>query len=64
MVDVKDLSVCNWSPSIIFGKSPKITFQCGKCGIYSSVRTNIKSVDKVVCPYCGEINKTHLTIYR
>lgn len=66
MVDVKKLEMWNMSLSMLFKKSPKIQYVCGKCGSYNETRipTNAIKIGKpcVVCSYCGEINNTRLKL--
>lgn len=66
MVNVKSISMWNISVSMLFGKSPKIEYICGKCGGYNKDRISMKSVrlgrPYVVCKYCREINNTGLIL--
>ena len=64
MVRVKYLSMKNTSISMLFGKSPKITYVCGKCNCVNQSRISIDSIylgkPYVKCEFCGEINDTGL----
>jgi DNA-directed RNA polymerase subunit RPC12/RpoP len=68
MVKVKDLSMLNVSLSMLFGKSPKIKYICGKCNGYNETRISTSSVEMgypyVICSHCGETNDTGLTLGR
>ncbi len=57
-VKCKDFSMWNWSPSILIGLTPKITFECGKCSNISKGRTNRMHSDDayIQCRWCGAIN--------
>ena len=50
------------SVSMLFGMSPKVVFQCGACGNWSSGRGNTATVNRnggllIPCNCCGETNK-------
>jgi phage FluMu protein Com len=66
MVKVKDLSMWNLSLSMLFGKSPKIRYICGKCNMYNETRISTTAVELgrpyVKCSHCGEINDTGLKL--
>lgn len=66
MVNVKNLEMWNMSLSMLLGKSPKIKYACGECGMYNETRIFLNSV-RLGCPYvkcslCGEINNTGLKL--
>ena len=44
IVECEDFSMLNMSLSMIFGKSPKIKYLCGKCGRYNEGRLNISEI--------------------
>jgi DNA-directed RNA polymerase subunit RPC12/RpoP len=66
MVTVKKLQMWNMSFSMLFGKSPKINYICGKCDSYNETRIPMNAVRMekpyVVCSYCGEVNDTKITL--
>lgn len=66
MVKVKDLEMWNLSLSMLFGKSPKIKYICGKCNRYNETRISTSAVEMgypyVICLYCGETNDTGLKL--
>jgi hypothetical protein len=68
MVKVKNLQMFNLSLSMLFGKSPKIHYICGKCNSYNETRISVCAVELgrpyVTCSHCGEINDTGLTLGR
>jgi len=66
MVNVKKLQMWNMSLSMLFGKSPKINYICGKCDSYNETRISMNAVRMgkpyVVCSHCGEINNTKIEL--
>ena len=66
IVECENFSMLNMSLSMIFGKSPKIKYLCGKCGRYNEGRLNISEIYWEVpyldCKYCGTTNKIPITI--
>jgi hypothetical protein len=62
MVNCKQAEMFNMSVSMLFGMSPKVNFQCGSCGHWSTGRGNIQYVNRngglyLPCQCCGETNK-------
>lgn len=62
MVLCKQFEMYSVSLSMLFGMSPKVDFQCGSCGRWSSGRSDIGNINRngglyVQCKCCGEINK-------
>ena len=66
MVKVKRLEMWNMSVAMIFGKSPKIKYICGKCNCYNEARIPVDAVKMgrpyVICNHCGEVNDTCLVL--
>ncbi|MBY0755045.1 peptidoglycan-binding protein [Clostridium sardiniense] len=66
MVNVRDLEMWNKSLSMLFNKSPKIKYICGKCGSYNETRISLTAIKlnrpHVICGYCGEINNTGIKL--
>lgn len=66
MVQVRNLMMRNMSLSMLFNKSPKIKYVCGKCDSYNETRISLNAVrlgrPYVTCEYCNEINDTMLTL--
>jgi DNA-directed RNA polymerase subunit RPC12/RpoP len=64
MVNVRKLDMWNMSVSMLIGKSPKISYVCGKCGMYNKARISTNAIKMgspyVVCEHCGEVNNTML----
>jgi hypothetical protein len=62
MVTCKQAEMFTMSVSMLFGMSPKVVFQCGACGNWSSGRGNTATVNRnggllIPCNCCGETNK-------
>lgn len=62
MVKCRNFEMWEMSLSMMFGRSPKVNFRCGKCGNWSSGRGNIENVNRnggllIPCSHCGETNK-------
>lgn len=61
IVRCKNFQCWNMSPSMLFGKSPKVKIICGKCGKYFSERFTMPNGNlkypKTICPYCNTINE-------
>jgi uncharacterized Zn finger protein len=63
MVTVKSLQMLNLSLTMLFGKSPKIHYICGKCDSYNEARISVKmGRPYVTCSHCGEVNDTKLVL--
>lgn len=64
MVNCKDAILWNFSLSMLFGKSPKITFLCGNCGKYNYGRISMKAIQNhkpyMICEHCGEVNNIQI----
>lgn len=56
-----------WSMSIaqLFGKTPKVSYICGRCGHYNEGRMSMRQVEwgdpYLICNCCGEAN--HIPIH-
>lgn len=65
MVRVAYLHLLNMSISMLWGQSPKITYQCGCCGCVDTTRIPLDAIELgapyIKCPYCGTINDTGLS---
>lgn len=62
-----------WSLAVIFGKSPKITFICGRCNKETSGRININEIHhgllsydrtSIKCKHCNTLNMFDVRIDR
>jgi uncharacterized Zn finger protein len=66
MVRARNISGFSVSLSMIFGQSPKITYNCGACGHTNSARMSLEALQRgkpyVVCAKCGEVNDTNLKL--
>ena len=66
MVKARNLSCWNMSISMLKGLSPKIHYNCGKCGEYNTTRLSVEAIANrkpyAVCAYCGEVNDTQLKL--
>lgn len=53
-------SAWTWSPTMLFGISPKFEYICGKCGKYNKGRFTSNTYDRegghLWCSHCGEEN--------
>lgn len=58
IVRARDFNGWNMSVSMIFGKSPKLDIQCGKCGKWFSRRFDLEEFPDPVtkCDYCRTVN--------
>lgn len=66
MIRAKCFEMYNMSLSMLFGKSPKIKYICGKCGKYNKTRISVNAV-KLKAPYtrcqsCGVTNLIPIVI--
>lgn len=66
-VRCKKAQLWNWSPAMLFGRSPKVEFLCGKCGKYNTGRFTTRTYDHegghLWCAHCGEENIIPVTVY-
>lgn len=63
-VQCKNFEMWNWSPMMLLGKTPKITFVCGECEKISEGRSDtIGSKGAYIqCKWCGTMNTIPITI--
>lgn len=57
MIWAKYVEGWNMSISMLFGKSPKFTIQCGNCDHFYHDRVAIVDHPTSVCKSCGTVNK-------
>ena len=66
VVKVKSLVMWSISISMLFNKSPKIKYICGKCEAYNKTRISLTMIELhrpyVKCKYCGQVNDTGLEL--
>lgn len=67
-VKCKKFQAWTWSPTMLFGVSPKFQYYCGKCGKYNTGRFTTRTYDHegghLWCAHCGEENIIPVTVYR
>lgn len=60
MVECRDFNMWNMSLSMLIGKSPKVSFLCGKCDGFNEGRIPMGAVrcgrPWLTCMHCGETN--------
>jgi hypothetical protein len=58
----------NFSPTIFFGRSPKLHIVCGDCLNYFSTRVDMAEIEmhfpRATCPYCHSVNVLPLEVGR
>lgn len=52
----------NWSITMYFGVSPKLTLECGNCEFTWQTRPPLIDYPKVICPACNKVNKVPIVI--
>lgn len=66
MYNCKRFEMYNTSLSMLFGKSPKISYICGRCNDYNETRMSIEAIDVnrpyAKCKTCGAINRIPIKI--
>lgn len=60
MVECYSFNMWSMSLSQLFGKTPKVTYRCGKCLHYNEGRMSVHQVEAgdpyLICQCCGEVN--------
>lgn len=65
-IRVKNFECYSWSPSMVFGKTPKVTMWCGKCGNQWAERFSPRHFQngfpKSMCTKCDTVNYVPLKV--
>jgi len=52
----------NWSITMLFGISSKLTLRCGNCEFKWKTRPTLIDHPTVICPACNEVNTVPIVI--